>query len=688
MPDGGFTMTTLAALAGVPRWVAWRPEPRKGKLTKVPYAPDERTAKSDDPATWGTRAEAEACAARMPCPHGPGGVGLELGDHAGLALGGIDLDTCRDPATGAIEPWATEVIERFGSYAEVSPSGTGVKVFFAFDGADLPALRTAMGTPYGKQWKRPGGDHPPAIELYLGNRYFAVTDQRLDGAPAGLRLVPTDTVLWLIREAGPAFVERDRPASGGEGRTRRPRDGSRSARAFRIAREVKRGGGSFRDFLDALGADPLAAEWAREKGNALGGRELRRAWERAGRNEPAWLQACQKTRDGDPRGNLFNVMVALREDPELRELFRYDEMQRAPLIADPSVPGGLRPVTDADVSRLQERLQMAGLETLSKDVAHQAVALRAEECRFHPVRDYLNGLRWDREHRVHGWLHTYLGAEYSEYTKRIGTMFLVAMVARVFEPGCKADYMMVLEGPQGAGKSSACRVLGDPWFSDCIPDLDRDAVRVAQHLRGKWLIEIAEMSAMNRAESAALKAFITRPVEIFTPKYARLEVHEPRQCVFIGTTNKAAYLRDETGGRRFWPVKVGMIDIDALARDRDQLLAEAVHLYRQGTRWWPDGDFEEKHIRPEQEARYEADAWEEAVAAWLDGEDQVTVLDVARQALFFETPRLGTHEQRRISAILERLGWAKGVMGKDGRPQLGQRGPKGERFWVKVAGND
>jgi predicted P-loop ATPase len=400
---------------------------------------------------------------------------------------------------------------------------------------------------------------------------------------------------------------------------------------------------------------------------------------------PDWAERCIKDDMERIIPNLANVLVALRALPEVAEAFAYDSMLKVTILRKelPVAPGGEsassgplpRSVRDEDVSQLQEWLQHMGMPKIGRDQVHQAVDQRAMERAFHPVRDYLDGLRWDKTHRLDAWLSTYLGADKGAYEAKIGRMFLVGMVARIFKPGCQSDYMLVLEGDQGERKSSACRVMAGEWFSDGLKTIgDKDA---SQHLRGKWLIEIGELSAFGRADTEALKHFLTQTVERYRPSYGRKEVVEPRQCVFIGTTNKKAYLKDETGARRFWPVKIGRIDLDALARDRDQLFAEAVEAYRAGDHWWPEATFEREHIKPQQRDRYEADAWQQPIAKFVKGLERVTIAEVANGALDIPTGKIGTEMQRRISAVLIDEGWTRGKRTMVGIPFLAPRTPQG-----------
>jgi predicted P-loop ATPase len=424
-----------------------------------------------------------------------------------------------------------------------------------------------------------------------------------------------------------------------------------------------------------MGAEALPNNVADFNSRAL----AKKAPKRPSREDmPDWAERCLKDDRENIIPNLANALIALRADPDLAEAFAYDEMSCTSILrrAIPVAPGGEsagagpfpRAVRDADVSQLQELLQHLGLPKIGKDQVHQAVDQRAMERAFHPVRDYLTGLRWDKTTRLDRWLHTYFGAEKGDYEAKVGRMFLIAMVARIFKPGCKVDYMLVLEGDQGERKSSALRILaGEKYFSDSLPDLHHgDAVRLSMHLRGKWLVEIAELSAIGKADTEALKAFITRQEERFTPKFGRKEVTEPRQCVFAGSTNRDTYLKDETGARRFWPVRIGSIDLGKLAKDRDQLFAEAVEAYRAGEHWWPEVAFERAHIKPQQDARFDVDPWEDAIATFVKGQDRVTVAQVAFSALGIGVDKLNKSIEMRIGTVLRHtLRWTVG----HGRPR-------------------
>ena len=271
---------TLADLAPLSRFVVWRNEESNGRVTKIPYTPGTtRKARAGDPSTWRTLAEAELSVPQLVNGLG-GGVGIEFGDLGdGRAIGGIDYDTCRG-ADGTLELWASESIARFGSYTEISPSGTGVKQFFTYAAADLPDLLKAMQTEGGKAWKRGGGEHPPAIELYLQGRYFAITEQHLSETPAALMPVTKEVLLQLINVDGPAFARAAKKAPASGRKTITGNDGSRSAKAFRIGGKVKRAGGTFEEMTAELKADPETADWYREKAEGNGSRELHRIWDK------------------------------------------------------------------------------------------------------------------------------------------------------------------------------------------------------------------------------------------------------------------------------------------------------------------------------------------------------------------------------------------------------------------------
>ena len=182
-------------------------------------------------------------------------------------------------------------------------------------------------------------------------------------------------------------------------------------------------------------------------------------------------------------------------------------------------------------------------------------------------------------------MQTYFHVEDSEYVRAIGSRYLISAVARIYEPGCKVDHMLVLEGPQGKQKSEALRTLAinDDWFTDRLSHLaSKDAVL---ETAGVLLVEIAEMDALTKATSSAIKSFLTRRHDRFRPPYGKHTINLPRQCVFAATINPpvGGYLKDPTGARRFWPVACrGMIDRDGLEKVRDQLWAEAVHQFKAG----------------------------------------------------------------------------------------------------------
>ena len=403
--------------------------------------------------------------------------------------------------------------------------------------------------------------------------------------------------------------------------------------------------------------------------------------------KPAWFNRLRQDLVGTPERNEANVIIALTSDIAFAGVLAFDDFSqeivaRQPLPWDAATGPFPRPWEDADDVRTAEWLQLRGVN-VAPLVVGRAVGAVAREHRIHPVRDWLEHLRWDGIPRIETWTSSYLGAAPTAFHHTVGALWLISAVARIFRPGVKADHMLILEGPQGARKSTAIKVLaGEDWFTDELPELgSKDA---AIHMQGVWIVEIAELDAIGRAEVSRIKAFLTRTTDRFRPPYGRYTVEVPRQCVFAGTVNPDTYLRDETGNRRFWPLRCGSIDIAALARDRDQIWAEAVHRFREGAIWWIDDPATLAEAAVAQEERYQADAWDDLIEHWLTHENRtvsdgfpdyansrtksvprpkpladVSVGEILEEAIGLEPARWTRGEQMRVSAYLKANGWVR-----------------------------
>lgn len=288
------------------------------------------------------------------------------------------------------------------------------------------------------------------------------------------------------------------------------------------------------------------------------------------------------------------------------------------------------------------------------DAMQAAMDLQA----IHPLRVYLESVQWDGTPRVDQWLTTYLHAAATPATARVGRWWLISAVARIFQAGCQADHMLILEGLQEAGKSSAVRALAGEWYQGKLGNIESKEGQAT--LQGAWIIEIGELDAFRGKAATAIKDFVTQVIDVFRPAYGRLQRWMPRQCVFVGTTNESQYLRDPTGARRFWPVQVGgVIDVARLQRDRDQIWAEAVTLFRAGEQWWPArGDNVREELLALQEARQDVDPWEESVGRYLAGQDE-TSLQAVLDFLDVPLERRTRTEQMRVGAIVHRAKWKR-----------------------------
>lgn len=290
----------------------------------------------------------------------------------------------------------------------------------------------------------------------------------------------------------------------------------------------------------------------------------------------------------------------------------------------------------------------------------------ARRNRYHPVRNYLDGLRWDGEERIEEWLIRFAGAEDTPFVRAVSRIVLIAAVRRIRKPGCKFDEMLVLESPEGTGKSTCFSILAGDYFTDCAP-LHAPAREVIELLRGRWIVECADLAGMRKGEVETLKAFLSRTEDSATLKYKEETTRFKRQCIFVGTTNESSYLLSTTGNRRFWPVKVAAISHLTLTLLRDQLWAEAAACEADGESIRLPEDLWED-ARQEQELRMPIDEWEGLVADWLETQERernllspagprTTLSKVADGALGLKADKLDQRVIERIAKCLRKAGW-------------------------------
>ena len=262
---------------------------------------------------------------------------------------------------------------------------------------------------------------------------------------------------------------------------------------------------------------------------------------------------------------------------------------------------GRKPIRDADAHRIRALIEARfvggqdknnneiGLQLSTADV-FAAIDQVANTRPYHPVREYLESLKWDGVERIAHVATDLLGADDTVINRAIIRRFFISAVARPLSPGCKVDTVPILVGKQGAMKSSFFRVLAGSWFVDTVIDISSDATRAYMTMRKAWILEWAELESLFRArDSSSVKAFLSSPSDTYVPKYSRYNVEIKRQGVIVGTINPEEFLTDDTGHRRFHPIRVGAINIAHVAEQRDQLWAEAVTLYRAGEQWWLTG---------------------------------------------------------------------------------------------------
>lgn len=674
------------------RWAPWRAtwNEKRGKWDKIPHRADNpnyglSTAKPDQWFSYDTAVNAltrngDKFAGVGYCMTGPHGIVA------------VDMDGCVDEL-GIVADWAQEVIGRLESYTEISPSGNGIRIMargvIQFD------------------WT----NHDVGIEVYGGHeaRFLTMTGNVIPGFN-DMRSVDDSTWSDLqqtyAREKRKAEVidlcvpdllddlvlpdldaiHLSKPVrkfiESGEF------DTDRSGTLHNVGIALYAAGLTDAEVFSVMVGNPFCMGVALDHRRQDNDRAMLYLWrEHCVKAKPKAqsmvasvdefelvakpttereLPKFRRHKDGNILATVENVTMAVARPDLCGVDIRFDTF-RDEVMYSIAEREEWQPFLDVDYVRLRIALEKGGFMPIGRELIRDVVLLVASENSFDSAQLWLSRLKWDGVPRVATFLCDYFGTEDTEYTRSVSTYLWSAMAGRVVQPGVKADMAPILVGEQGKGKSTAVSAMVPSmnFFKEISFDEKDDDLK--RKMRGTLIAEIGELRGLHTKELEAIKSFITRTHETWIPKYKEFEVQFPRRLVFIGTTNKEEFLADETGNRRWLPVRVGDVDVAGIRRDHALLWAEAKVLFDEGGVHYKGLEKLAEAVHDEHTIH---DSWCDVVNHWLDTPDDLTgeiprtrkflrVSEVLVEALGFVERNISRKEETRMSATFRTLGYVR-----------------------------
>jgi predicted P-loop ATPase len=582
-------------------------------------------------------------------------IGVATGAYSGIVV--IDIDN-KNGGSGEI---ALEALEaKYGKLPETveafTPSG-GRHLFFK--------------APVGIRISNSTNNLGQYLDVRGDGGYVLVAPSSIDGKEYSFEVEHSPFVFqladcpqWLL-----ALIQeskRDYDINLGE-KDRVIKEGARDERLFEIAKVARNSGltdqASLYAYLQGVNINncrpPLDEKVVMKIVNSILSYEDRKA-EAVVKGE---VLIWDKTDGGAFRTTYRNCLNFLKTDEKLLGLFRYNEfVSRTILTRKPFWLNhwrGEKTLSDEDLLEIKQHLTTLNFQP-SLGLLMEAVQSISLANKFHPVRDYFDSLTWDKTPRVDTFLSTYFEAKDTPYTRFVSKLMLCAAIKRILHPGIKYDYLVILEGDQGIGKSRGIQALAGEFFSEItLYEHDKDLI---DKMQGKWILEVSELDVFKKRDVESLKSFLAIGIDRVRMSYARNTSSYPRQCIFLASYNPdgMGYFRDFTGNRRFLPVSCGKVNVSGIKDNRDQLFAEAMELEKEFNLYVPD-DIDKDAIA-EQEMRLVVDAWEPYIEKWLEDpmkepEGYFTISDVWSHALNGMMDRITRAEQIRIAHILQKMGF-------------------------------